>query len=183
NLGLWRLLLCYDEGMARVLLALLILLGSVSAARAADPLAEARRLYNAGQFQSAERLAREALSVPAQADAARVVLGRVVLERFRETANAEDLSAARSTLIAVDPRSLDPRDRVELTIGLGESLYLESRFGAAAEIFESVLDKSVQLGPAAHERVLDWWATALDRQTQRRPPEDRPGVYGRLLER
>jgi len=65
--------------MARVMLAWLILLGSVSVARAADPLAEARRMYNAGQFPAAERLAREAMMVPALADAARVVLGRVLL--------------------------------------------------------------------------------------------------------
>jgi len=168
--------------MGALALALVILLGSVPAG-AADPLAEARRLYNVGQFQAAERMAREAMSVPALADAARVVLGRVLLERFRETANAEDLTAARQTLIAVDPRTLDTRERIELTIGLGESLYLEERFGAAAAIFESVLDRSAQLGPAAHERVLDWWATALDRQTQLRPPEDRPVVYERLLQR
>jgi len=169
--------------MARVMLAWLILLGSVSVARAADPLAEARRMYNAGQFPAAERLAREAMMVPALADAARVVLGRVLLERFRETATTEDLKVARQTLIAVNPQTLDGRDRVELMIGLGETLYLEDRFGAAAELFESVLDRSAQLGPAAHERVLDWWATALDRQTQLRPAEDRPSVYERLLDR
>jgi hypothetical protein len=168
--------------MAPLVIALVILLGSAPA-RAADPLAEARRLYNAGQFQAAEKLAREAMTVPALGDAARVVLGRVLLERFRESSNAEDLSTARKALIAVDPRALDARERVELTIGLGESLYLEDRFGAAAEVFASVLDRSAQLGPAAHERVLDWWATALDRQTQLRPPEDRPSVYERLLER
>src|SRR5512132_2022433 len=118
--------LCYHRAMAPLVIALVILLGSAPA-RAADPLAEARRLYNAGQFQAAEKLAREAMIVPALGDAARVVLGRVLLERFRESSNAEDLSTARKALIAVDPRALDARERVELTIGLGESLYLEDR--------------------------------------------------------
>ena len=59
-------------------------------------------------------------------------------------------------------------------------LYLDDRFGAAAELFETSLDRSVVLGPAAHERVLDWWATALDRhaQTARRrgaPAASTPG--------
>ena len=169
--------------MAPLTLFFLILLGLAAAPPAADPLAEARRLYNAGQFEAAERLAREAMSVGSLADAARVVLGRVLLERYRASANPADLKAARQTLIEVDARSLDSRERLELTIGLGEALYLEDHFGAAAELFESVLDRSAQLGPVAHERVLDWWATALDRETQLRPPEDRPGVYERLLDR
>jgi hypothetical protein len=31
--------------------------------------------------------------------------------------------------------------------------------------------------------VLDWWATALDRQAQSRKPEDRPPIYAEILER
>ena len=37
------------------------------------------------------------------------------------------------------------------------------------------------LGPVAHERVLDWWATAVDRQAQLRPPAERGELYGRDL--
>ena len=72
--------------------------------------------------------------------------------------------AARS----VDPVPLEYRERLELTIGQAEILYLDDRFGAAAELFETSLDRSVVLGTAAHERVLDWWATALDRHAQLR---------------
>ena len=32
----------------------------------------------------------------------------------------------------------------------------------------------------AHERVLDWWATALDRQAQNRPSAERQELYARL---
>ena len=83
------------------------------------------------------------------------------------------LAEARAALRAVDPPTARPARAVELTLGLGETLFLEDRFGAAAELFEPVLDASTALGPAAHERVLDWWATALDRHAQSRPMPER----------
>ncbi len=143
---------------------------------AADPLADARRLYNQGQFDAAEQAAREAArfaghgrwrACRARPHPARAVppnaSGRAICpapsQRFRD----------------VDARRLDARERVELTIGLAEALYLEERFGAAAELFESVLDDSDALGAVAHERVLDWWATALDR-LRAAPPDDRNGA-------
>lgn len=150
---------------------------------AADPLSDARRLYNQGQYDAAEQAAREAARFPATADGARVVLGRIQLERYRRTPAAADLTGAISTLRDVDARRLDPRERVELAIGLAEALYLEDRFGAAAALFESVLDDSNALGAPAHERVLDWWATAIDRQAQLRPMFDRIDLYARVATR
>jgi hypothetical protein len=175
--------MCYHRTMPRAILAALGLLILVPVVQAADPLAEARRLYNARQYEAAARAAREALAVDGLADAARVVLGRVQLERFRQTADPTDLSAARESLRSVDPAPLRYRERVELTIGQAEVLYLDDRYGAAAELFETVLDRSVVLGAAAHERVLDWWATALDRHAQLRGMEDRPPIYARIVER
>ena len=160
-----------------------VLLALTAAATAADPLAEARRLYNLGQYDAALKLATEALAMPGRADEARVVLGRIHLERFRQTADATDLSEARAALRVIDPKTLDPRQRTELLIGLAEALYMEERYGAAADLFESVLEQSEALGVNAHERVLDWWATAMDRQAQRRPQEERAAQYGRILER
>src|SRR3954469_26001146 len=150
---------------------------------AADPLSDARRLYNQGQYEAAEQAAREAARFPATADGARVVLGRIQLERYRRTPAAADLTGAIGTLRDVDARRLDPRERVELAIGLGEALYLEDRFGAAAALFESVLDASHALGETAHERVLDWWATAIDRQAQIKPQAERPDMYNRIARR
>jgi hypothetical protein len=146
-------------------------------------LTEARRLYNLGQYEAAERLAREAVESPAQADAARVVIGRIQLERFRESGANEDLDSARESLRLVDPRGLDVEERVELTIGLAEALYFERRYSAAADLFDSVLHRSVVLGHPAHERVLDWWATSLDRYAQGLPPEQRASTYDRVTER
>jgi hypothetical protein len=153
------------------------------AALASDQLADARRFYNLGQYDAAEKLARAELATPSNADAARVVLGRVQLERYRQSADPNDLAAARESLRNVDPLALDARAQVEYTVGLGEALYLEDRFGAAAQLFESVLTRSSVLGPAAHERVLDWWATALDRYAQTRPAEERDPAYDAILSR
>jgi hypothetical protein len=166
------------QGFAFLLLAL-----AAVPAVAADSLSDAHRFYNAGQYEAAERAAREAIRSLATANRGRLVLGRVQLETYRQSANPEDLAAARDSLRQVDARALEPRDRIELTIGLGEALYFEDRFGAAAEVFESVLGSSSTLGPASHERVLDWWATALDRLAQTRPPADRGPVYDRICER
>jgi hypothetical protein len=175
--------MCYHRMMPRVILTLLGLLILVPTVQAADPLAEARRLYNAGQYEAAARAAREALAVEGYADAARVVLGRVQLERFRQTADPADLNAAREALRSVDPGPLRYRERLELAIGQAEVLYLEDRFGAAAELFETSLDRSVVLGTSAHERVLDWWATALDRYAQLRAIEERSPIYKSIVER
>ena len=150
---------------------------------AADALSDARRLYNQGHFDAAEQAARDAARIPATAEGARVVLGRIQLERYRRTPAAADLSGAIATLRTVDAHRLDTRERIELAIGLAEGLYLEDRFGPAAAFFESVLDDSEALGPLAHERVLDWWATSVDRQAQTRPVGDRAEIYRRVSER
>ena len=96
-------------------------------------------------------------------------MGRARLERFRQALVARELDEARADLRAVDPRALDARERIELQVGLGELLYLEERFGPAAELLEPVVEASATLAPDAHERALDWWATALDRQAQALP--------------
>jgi hypothetical protein len=83
----------------------------------------------------------------------------------------------------VDTAPLDTAERVELTIGLAEALYFEEHYGAAAQLFESVRQRSALLGAPAHERVLDWWATAVDKHAQSRPAEERPAIYARVLER
>lgn len=164
--------------LSAVLFCLVWLLPSVGYAQ--DALAEARTLYNSGQYEAAERAARAALEQPAEVNAARVVLGRIHLERYRETEVPSHLTDARRALRDVDPQALAPRERLELTVGLAEALFLEDRFAAAAELFAPVLDASSSLGPAAHHRVLDWWASSLDRQAQLRPMADRRVLYERI---
>lgn len=175
--------LCYHRRMRVPGVVLAAALAFASPASAADPLVEARRLYNLGQYDEAERAAREAVRVATTAEAARLVLGRIYLERYRRTADEADLATGRETLQSIDARGFDLRDRLELTIGIGEALYLEDRFGAAGEVFESALDLAGALGAIAHERLLDWWATALDRLAQSRPRELRKPTYRRVLVR
>jgi tetratricopeptide (TPR) repeat protein len=167
---------------ATLALVLVLVLAPVPAG-AADPLAEARRLYNGGDYEGAQAAARRALAVPLTAEPARVVLGRILLEEYRRTGAQSDLAEARHALRTVDPQALDSRERLELTLGLAEALYLEDRFGASAELFEPLIDASSSLGAQAHERVLDWWATALDRQAQLRPREERTVMYDRIADR
>ena len=168
--------------MPPILLLMAVVLGA-GAPRPGDALAEARRLYNQGQYDAAERAAREAVMMPATADGARVVLGRIQLERYRQTASPADLADGIAALRAVDAAPLTPRERLELAIGMGEALFLDDRFGAAAALFESVLDPSALLGGAAHERVLDWWATAIDRQALAQPADERSPLYERVVAR
>lgn len=163
--------------------AVLMVLMAQVPLRAQDRLAEARRLYNAGQYDGAERAVRAALSIPAMANGARVVLGRILLERFRQTASDVDLSGARTQLRNVIPAALDVRERLELMLGLAEGLFLEERFGAAAAMFETIVTASAALGVPAHERVLDWWATALDRYATAGPQAERTDLYARIRSR
>jgi hypothetical protein len=152
---------------------------STIAAAGPDLLATARRLYNEGHYDQALETAKRAPS----SSSARLIMGRVRLERFRLARVAGELDEARADLRAADPRALDVRERIELQIGLGELLYLEDRFGPAAELLEPVVEASATLAPDAHERALDWWATALDRQAQALPPADRAAVHPRILAR
>ena len=180
--------LCYDRGMrpliATALAAVLLTLAVPAHASAAeDALADARRLYNLGEYDAAERAARMAIADPALAEGGRIVLGRIQLERYRRSGDEAHFAEARTSLRAVDLRALPPRERLELSLGFAEALYLEDRFGAAAELFEPLIAASALLGAAAHDRVLDWWATALDRHAQQRPEEERAVIYDRILQR
>ena len=65
-------------------------------AHAADPLAEARRLYNLGQYDNAAKLARDAIKVPAMAEGARLILGRIYLEQYRSSERGRPDAGARS---------------------------------------------------------------------------------------
>lgn len=155
----------------------------VSPAPPPDPLAEARDLYNRGRYEAAIDAARRAVEVAPSRHAALVVLGRAGLERFRQTADPADLAAAREALRQVDASRLEARDRLELVIGLGEALYLDDLYLPAADLLESALDEAPILGPSARDQLLDWWASALDRHAQARPPADRPPLYARIAAR
>src|SRR5581483_2577543 len=141
----------------------------VSAASAADdPLAKARQLYNQQQFQAAVDAAEQARLTPAHVDAADLVAARAYLERFRTSAASDDLTNARDRLRRIDPQRFPTRERTEYVVGLGEMLFFDGSAGAAAQVFDSVLQGHDLLAGEARDRVLDWWASALDREARPR---------------
>jgi hypothetical protein len=153
-------------------------------ARAADdPLALARFLYNQQQYEAAVAAAEEARLVPTRADAADLVAARAYLERFRASAVSDDLTNARDRLRRIDPQRLPPRERNEYVVGLGEALFFDGAYGAAAEVYDSVLQGRDLIAGDARDRVLDWWATALDREARPRADIERQPIYQRIRTR
>jgi hypothetical protein len=166
---------------------LAICLTGASAAIAAprDPLATARQLYNDGDYGGAIAAA-EQVTQPQLIHAAKLVAGRARLERFRRARLDEDLTAARSALVSIEPSTLAPRERLELVIGFAESLFLEGSYGASAELFASVVDQPAAwqaAGPGGRERLLEWWAGAMDREAQLARGTARDEIFGRLRDR
>jgi hypothetical protein len=161
----------------------------MTSAAADDPLARARALYNQRQFDAAVSAADQARLVPARADGADLVAARAYLERFRASEASDDLTHARERLRRLDPQKLLPRERTEYIVGLGEALFFDGAFGASANVFDSVLLSAPPSAPAgardldARERVLDWWATAVDREAKPRPEIERQTSYHRIRER
>jgi hypothetical protein len=169
----------------RVYALVLVLLGFAPAGWAAEPpaLAKARALYNAANYDGAIDAAAVARRQPQFADPAALVIARAHLEKYRQSADAKDLVAAREAFVAIKFNSLAPRDQVDLVIGLAQSLYLSEVFGSSAELFQTALNRSSLLAPRDRQLLLDWWATALDREAQTRPADRRRVVFERIATR
>jgi hypothetical protein len=151
-----------------------------------DPLARARVFYNERLFSEAIAAAEEARGAPERADSADLVAARAYLERYRVSAAEDDLAQARIRLGRIDPKGFNVRERAELIVGLGQALYYDGAPGAAADVFASVLDAPSDPGAAGfdgRERVLDWWASSLDRDAQPRPDIERQTIYQKVRDR
>jgi hypothetical protein len=176
-----------------LLLAVAAGLPADAEAAEAPALARARTLYNSGDYEGAIDAASVSRRDAQWADASALVIARARLERYRQSMNASELAEAREALQSVKVGSLNPRDQVDLLIGLGQALYLGEVFGPAAELFGTALDKGAidttsidkasTLSPRDRALLLDWWATALDRDAQTRPYDRRPPIYLRIGER
>lgn len=169
------------KSAASVALVAVLATTSVSATRA--DLAKARSLYNQRQFDAAISAALAAQKTPATMDAATVVLALAHLERYRERANPEDLSAARTALGTVRVTSLDARDHLDFLMALGEALFFEDDYGAAAQLFESGLDSAITHGPVSAEAMLDWWGSAMERHADGLGRGERQSAFGRMRDR
>jgi hypothetical protein len=151
------------------------------AAVVADPLAPARTHYNEGRFEDAIQAA-QAVEATVGSPAT-LIIGRAGLERFRTTADQAQLAAARTALSQVDSLQLSPRDRLDLVVGLGEALFFDEHYHAAADLFESILEDVAALGPGPRDQLLDWWATAVDRHVRGLAPDKRAEAFDRLVTR
>jgi len=162
--------------------ALVLCLASSAAAQRAD-LARARSLYNQHQLDAAIEAAGAAQKVSTTADAAAVVLARAHLERYRERANPDDLAAARVALGTVRVFNLDARDNIDLLMALGEALFFEDDYGAAAALFESGIDGAIAQGPQTGEAMIEWWGSAMERYADALDREARIPAFRRLRDR
>ena len=167
----------------RLSCAALMMLIATAAAASREDLARARTFYNQRQFDSAIEAALAAQKTPDTLDAATVVLARAHLERYRERADPADLSAARTALGTVRAASLDARDRVDLLMALGEALFFQDDYGAAASLFESGLDSALAAGAEPSDAMLDWWGSAVERASATMVRADRETVFARLGDR
>jgi hypothetical protein len=167
--------------MFRAVALLGLILAPVTALAADDPLVRARALYNERQFEAAVNAAEQARLTPSHANAADLVAARAYLERFRDSDASDDLTNARERLRRLNPSGFAPRERVEYIVGLGETLFFDGAYGAAATVFDSVMLGKQEMPADARERVLDWWATAIERDVK--PPRaeaDRAAAYQRI---
>jgi hypothetical protein len=156
----------YFVPMRRGIAAAALIVFATTAAGPRDALSRAKQLYNGAQYDAAIDVAATAAKTPDFAAAAQLVIARAYLERFRRGGNADDKTAARNAIKQVRLTDLSDDDRVELLIALGESLYFDGQAGAAAEQFDLALSRAGRKQSTRRERLLDWWATALDLDAQ-----------------
>lgn len=172
--------------MVRLAVVAALVAGTALPAFGAEPrdlLARARLLYNQGQFDEALVAADEARRNTERTDSADLIAARSYLERFRESAMPDDLTSARDRLRRLNAERFTPLERTEFIVGLGQTLFFDGAPGASAAVFDSVLGGDAGLRTADRERVLDWWASALDRDVSPRSDLDRQAVYQQIRNR
>jgi len=171
----------YRAALSAVLAALLTFATAEPALASRADLARALALYNERQFDQAIDAATVARKDPETQDAAAVVLARAHLERYREQVDPADLSAAREALGSVRTAVLDPRTRLEYLVALGQALFLEDEFGAAANLFGSAVAPARAVDPKLVESVVDWWGSAVERQADLAAVEAREALFAGLV--
>jgi hypothetical protein len=135
-----------------------------ASASAQNDLERARAFYNEGHFDESIAAATAAMMKPAAAQSATLIAARARLERFRLTRDPQDLTAARSDLVSLNPLRLGAQEAIEWQIGLGTALFLDEQPGPASEMFMNVISTARGRMPAPEfEKLLEWWAATLSR--------------------
>ncbi len=62
-------------------------------------------------------------------------------------------------------------------------MFFDAAFGAAADVFDSVIRSGGLVTGDVRERVLDWWASAIDRGAKQRPDIERQALYQTIRSR
>lgn len=168
--------------LSGVVTLLIVLLAEPAGASRAD-LARALALYNERRFDQAIEAATAALKTPETQDLAAVVLARAHLERYRERVDPADLAAARDALGSVRTSVLEPRARLEYLLALGQALFLEDEFGAAAELFASAVPAAHGLDEELADAFIDWWGSAVERQANLADRTTRTALFQALADR
>ena len=121
---------------------------------------------------------------PRRADAARVVLGRIQLERYRQSSDPKDLAAARGSLRDVDAAPLDAARarRADRSASPRRSI---SRSSSARRRSSSsrCVERSALLGPVgarARARLVGDGARSAGADAA---AAERPAIYARILAR
>ena len=175
-------------GMMRACRSARLLLLAIGAAPRGRPTTRSRaRACSTTSGSSTRRCsaAEQARLTPARADAADLVAARAYLERFRESAASDDLTNARDRLRRLDPQTLRRRASAPSTSSVSaRRCSSTARSAPPPTVFDSVAAAAATLlAGDARERVLDWWASALDRDAKPRPEIERQGVYQRIRAR
>ena len=160
-----------------IVCAALVLLCQMNALAQSD-LERARALYNDGKFDESIAAADAAKHRAAAAPSATLIAARALLDRFRQRGDPQDLTAARTNLMSLNPRVLAPQEMIEWQIGLGAALFLENQPGPAAEMFATVLPSAREKLPAAqYDKLLEWWASAISRVAEAQSGTERRNAY------
>ena len=162
-------------------LVLVCLLAAAPVASAQEGPLGARELYNAGRVDEAIEQAEAAWVATASAEAG-LVLARAKLDRFSRLESGSDLSVARQLLDRIDVTTLLPAQRLDWEVGVATGLFLAGRAGPSGVMFERLLDHPLLEG-AERDRVLNWWATAVDRVGRDQLPDQRSGTYDKMARR
>ena len=160
-------------------LVLVCLLAAAPVVSAQEGSLGARELYNAGRVDEAAEQAEADWVATASAEAG-LVLARAKLDRFSRLESGSDLSDARQLLDRIDVTTLLPAQKLDWEVGVATGLFLAGRAGPSGVMFERLLDHPLLEG-AERDRVLNWWATAVDRVGRDQLPTNGPRRTARWL--
>jgi hypothetical protein len=150
---------------------------------AASRVNDARKLYNQELYELAIRAATEARQAGDAVDEASLIFApRPSRTLPPDPRRAQPQRGAVRRCAPSMPRSCRRGRRRSSHSPWANTCFWPTSSVRPAELFDSTSARVDDLGPAARDRVLDWWATAMDREAQE-DSAHRAGLYQRIIER